>query len=239
MVIEGRGTPEAVWLPFLSELPHLDLSPLPSRAVVVAPHPDDEVLGVGGLLALLADAGVAVSVVCVTDGEASHPGGSVAPDALAAVRVAETAAAVSVLGLTAPVWHLHLPDGGRAALQRPLLEGLHLDPEHWLIGPWSGDGHPDHEAVGVACEDIAARDGARLLAYPVWAWHWATPPAPELPWSRARRVDLPPEVRTRKQAALSSFVSQTAPQGPLPEDAPVLPQHVLDRFHRPYEVVFA
>ncbi len=237
-MIEGVGTAEREWLPFLADLPRFRLAPFPTRAVVVAPHPDDEVLGVGGLIALLVGARVPVTVVVVTDGEASHPGGSLAPDQLAALRLAETTAAVAALGVTAPVQHLHLPDGGRAALVDPLLAALDVDPATWLVAPWSGDGHPDHEAVGQACEQVAARDGARLLSYPVWAWHWASPPAAGLPWDGASRIELPPDVRSLKQQAIAAFVSQTQPLGPRPEDAPVLPPHVLDHFSRPYEVVF-
>ena len=237
-MIEGAGTTEREWLPFLASLPDLVLDPLPARAVVVSPHPDDEVLAVGGLIAVLTKAGVAVTVVAVTDGEASHPGGSLAPDDLSALRLAETAKAVAALGVAAPVQHLHLPDGGRASLINPLLSSLKVDSSSWLIAPWSGDGHPDHEAVGLACEQVAARDCARLLAYPVWAWHWAQPPAPELPWSTARRLELPSLVKSLKAKAIAAFLSQTQPLGPLAEDAPVLPPHVLEHFCRPYEVLF-
>lgn len=237
-MIDGVGTTEREWLPFLASLPDLVMDPLPARAVVVSPHPDDEVLGVGGLISVLTKAGVAVTVVAVTDGEASHPGGSLAPDVLSALRLAETANALAVLGVAAPVQHLHLPDGGRASLINPLLSSVQVDSTCWLIAPWSGDGHPDHEAVGLACEQVAARDGACLLAYPVWAWHWAQPPAPELPWSTARRLKLPSPARSLKAKAIEAFVSQTEPLGPLAEDAPVLPPHVLDRFRRPYEVFF-
>jgi LmbE family N-acetylglucosaminyl deacetylase len=149
-VIEGAGTPEGMWRPFLISLglPGLALDPAPERAVVVAPHPDDEVLGVGGLLALLAAAGTRVEALSVTDGEASHTGGSISPPALAAVRPAETIAALTALGLCADVRGLHQPDGGRETLERPVVEALRLEPGTWLLGPWSGDGHPDHEAVG-------------------------------------------------------------------------------------------
>ena len=236
MTTNGTGTPESDWLPHLPPLTPLALDVPPERAVVVAPHPDDEVLGVGGLLALLAGTGTKLVVVAVTDGEASNPGGSVPPRELAARRRGETASALDRLGVRTGVRHLQLPDGGAAALEGPVLAALALRPGDWLLAPWSRDGHPDHDAVGRACESAAARDGARLLAYPVWAWHWAGPA--DLPWHRAQRVDLPPAVRSAKAAAVAQFVTQVAPLGSRPEDDPVLPPHVLAHFARPCEVVF-
>lgn len=72
--IEGDGTPETAWRawPPLAALPRLDPAGV-RRALVVAPHPDDEVLGPGGTLAVLAAGGTAVAVLALTDGEASHP----------------------------------------------------------------------------------------------------------------------------------------------------------------------
>ncbi len=77
----GPGTTEAEWeaWPGLHEVPAISLRalvPAGARAVMVAPHPDDEVLAVGGLLALLARAGAEVRVVAVTDGTASDGGSS-------------------------------------------------------------------------------------------------------------------------------------------------------------------
>ena len=48
----GDGTPEDAWLNWreLAGKPKLRMLTPPATAVVVAPHPDDEVLGVGGLL---------------------------------------------------------------------------------------------------------------------------------------------------------------------------------------------
>ena len=236
-VIEGRGTDEAVWLPHLQALPPLDLTAVPHRVVVLAPHPDDEVLAVGGLLALLQGAGSRIELLAVTDGEASNPGGSIAPADLAVLRQAETAQALAALGLAASVTHLHLPDGGATALERPTSDALILQPGDLLLAPWEGDGHPDHEAVGRAARQAAERDGAQLLAYPVWAWHWDTPGAGRLPLDRAARVELPLDIRVAKARAIEAFVTQTTAVGPLPQDAPVLPAHVLARFRRPFEVV--
>ena len=41
---------------------------------VIAPHPDDETLGLGATMATLCDAGVDVQVVSVSDGGAAYPG---------------------------------------------------------------------------------------------------------------------------------------------------------------------
>ncbi|WP_338337804.1 PIG-L family deacetylase, partial [Xanthomonas citri] len=44
-----------------------------TRVVVVSPHPDDEVLGCGGLLAMAIASGRQALIVSVTDGEAAYP----------------------------------------------------------------------------------------------------------------------------------------------------------------------
>lgn len=235
--IEGDGTGEDDWLPHLVNLPSWQLGPVPDRTVVLAPHPDDEVLGVGGLMSLLQAAGSRIEVVAVTDGEASHPGGSLSTAALADVRRAETDRALAALGLPATVTHLELPDGGADGLEEPVLTALSLSPGDLLVAPWEGDGHPDHEAVGRAAQRAAARDGARLLRYPIWAWHWDSPSRGRLPLGRAERVALPRAVQHAKATAVRAFESQTTAIGPLPEDRPVLSAAVLARFARPFEVV--
>ena len=61
-VIQGQGTPESAWRPWLGAQPFAQSSFLTimgeaQRLVVVAPHPDDEVLACGGLLAMQAQRG--------------------------------------------------------------------------------------------------------------------------------------------------------------------------------------
>lgn len=77
--IEGEGTSEPTWQRWLAATPCSELSMAqalaPSqRLVVVAPHPDDEVLACGALVAVHAARGGEVVFVAVTDGEASHAG---------------------------------------------------------------------------------------------------------------------------------------------------------------------
>ena len=77
-------------------LPVVDPLDWPS-AVIVAAHPDDEILGAGGTLARLAAGGARLRLVAVTDGEASHPGTD--PRDTARRRTAESADALRLLGV--------------------------------------------------------------------------------------------------------------------------------------------
>jgi len=233
------ATTEQEWAARRPDLPAWRPDPAWRRVVVCAAHPDDEVLGVGGAMALLAAAGTEVVHVAVTDGEASHPGNPVlGPAELAAARREESAAALAALGV-APVAaaRLRLPDSGVAAHEAaltgalgPLLVGADL-----VLTPWTGDGHPDHEAVGRAVLAAAGPLGAPVAQYPVWAWHWAHPGDPRLPWDRARALALPPAVRDAKRAAVACFTTQVQPLGP---DPAVLPPEFLAHHDRDHEVLW-
>lgn len=235
--IEGDGTPEHAWQAWgkLPALPVLELDRT-ARLVVVAPHPDDEVLAVGGLLQLHRRA----RLVAVTDGEASHPDSDVLdPAGLAALRRDETATALGRLGLPeVRVTRLSLPDGGVSSVAvADALEDL-LEEDDVCLATWRRDGHPDHEAVGEGAALACAARRVRLLEYPVWTWHWARPGDERVPWHRARRIPLDVATRARKRLAIGAFRTQTLPLGAAPGDRVVLPPHVLARFHRDLEVVF-
>ena len=75
----------------------------------------------------------------------------------------------------------------------------------------------------------------RLLRYPVWAWHWLAPDVRRPPFP-ALRVPLAPVALARKRRAIACFASQLGSAEPAVPD-PVLPPHVVERFHRPFEVV--
>ena len=93
------------------------------RTVVLAPHPDDESLGCGGLLALLAQAGCQPHVVVVTDGAQSHPGSAAYPPArLRALREEEAREAARHLGCT--IGFLRQPDCGLPSPGHPAFDGV-------------------------------------------------------------------------------------------------------------------
>ncbi|GAA4010065.1 PIG-L family deacetylase [Hymenobacter fastidiosus] len=216
--------------------------------VVVAPHPDDESLGCGGLLALLRQAGQPVRTVLVSDGTMSHPNSRrFPPPARRALREAELAEALEILGVDADqTLHLRLPDGavptpeapGFAAAVAQLGEYLAAQPPQTLLVPWRRDPHPDHRAtsqlVRAACAGLPAPP--RLVEYVVWAWERATDA--ELPQPgevRGWRLDITPVVAL-KQRAIAAHRSQL---GTVIDDDPTgfqLSALMLAHFAQPFEV---
>jgi LmbE family N-acetylglucosaminyl deacetylase len=231
-----------IWLAALDRgaPPRLDLTGCPGL-VVVAPHPDDETLGLGATIAQLVASAVDVRVVSVSDGGAARPGVSLSEQLrLEATRKHELRRATDVLGIGPPI-SLGLPDGRLADHERGLTDALAniLDgvaPGTWCAATWRGDGHPDHEAVGRAAADACLRTGATLLEYPVWMWHWASPADPEVPWDRAYSAPLPAWALSRKRLAAHCFRSQL--QAGAADSPPVLPAFVLHRLLAVGELVF-
>lgn len=234
------GTPSHAWTTWGRTFGELDLTKCPAL-VVVAPHPDDETLGFGATATLLAEQGIDVRVVSVSDGGAAQ-GDLASFDRvrLERTRSAELRKAAKILGVGEPTV-LGLPDGQLARHEdslADLLTGI-LDasrPGTWCATTWRGDGHPDHEAVGRAAATAVYRTAAVLLEYPVWMWHWARPGDAAVPWERALTVPFTAAALRRKQLAAQCFRSQFHP--PTPDVRPVLPSFVLRRLLAVGEVVF-
>jgi len=238
--LDVAGTPETAWADGrLDQLGELTVGRR-RRAVIVAPHPDDEVLAAGGLMQRLSSGGTELTVVSVTDGEASHPGSpTVTPSALADRRAQELEQALHHLGLSAAtVLRLGLADGAVADDAGELatrLGGL-LGPDELCLAPWGHDGHPDHDASGRAAATACAATGATLVSYLVWTWHWAVPEDGRVPWAGARQVELSGVELARKRSATGSFRSQIAPLSELRGDEAILDAAMLAHFDRPYEI---
>ena len=236
--IDAPGTAEAAWRnwPGLARLPALDATPWTS-AVIVAAHPDDEVLGPGGIIAMLAAAGARLRVIAVTDGESSH-GDRTDRAALIRCRVAERQAALHALGAgDAEIIRLGLPDAaldGRDTDIAAALDGLVTGFDACLAS-WAHDAHADHEAVGRAVARISHQLTGGGWFFPVWMWHWARPADPRVPWRHAVHVPLAPVAVARKRVALTCFTSQLEPRPG--GSGPVLPGPFVPHFLRDYELL--
>ncbi|MFE2378777.1 PIG-L deacetylase family protein [Streptomyces sp. NPDC059398] len=242
--IDAPGTPEARWAEWDGLLRLPAAVPPHGPVLVVAAHPDDEVLGFGGAMAGLAADGGDVHLVSVTDGEGSHPRSSlVSPSQLGAMRETELEQALADLGLPdlrprrlqVPDTRVHqYEDDVASAIAGALREtGATL-----CAAPWTGDLHSDHEAAGRAAVTACRAVGVPLWLYPVWMWHWARPGDARVPWQDAARLVLQPSAATRKQRAIQRFTSQIMPLTTGEGDAAILPPEELAHHLRPFEVVF-
>jgi LmbE family N-acetylglucosaminyl deacetylase len=207
------------YLNHVREFPLADLADLTHGLpfIVLSPHPDDESLGVGGLIAMACRAGQSVDVVVLTDGSASHPKSKLYPrERLIETRHVEVERAAQVLKL--PIDRVHhfgmqdssVPTHGQVfedAVTR-ISEIIERSGAKTLFVTWWGDPHCDHEAASLIAEEV--RDQfplVRLLAYPIWGWHLrpsvrvsAKPPSG---W----RIDITEE-RSVKRAAIAAHASQ-------------------------------
>jgi LmbE family N-acetylglucosaminyl deacetylase len=162
----------------------LDLSSLPfahaRKILVVAPHPDDETLGCGGLVSLLAQNGAAFYIVFVTDGSASHRNSSAWPSArLAAQREQEARIALARLGIeNASRLFLRLPDANMPGPGTPAWDSAvaavsdilqRFAPELVLL-PWRRDPHCDHRASWLLSQHALRRASVHpdTLEYAIW-----------------------------------------------------------------------
>jgi LmbE family N-acetylglucosaminyl deacetylase len=219
------GTAVQRWSNALSDQPYW----LPPRGplVVVAPHPDEECLGAGGLMYTWARSGQPVAVVSVTDGEAARPRWR----GLSDLRQRELKHALRELGGGSILLvRLGLPDGqidGHLLTLRHVLRQLGTGGT--LIGPFERDGHPDQEQVGRLCCELGAENQMRVARYPIWAWHQLTPAT--LRHCRWGRFVLSEAARQAKARAVRCFQSQLQAR----VGAAVLPQHLLRYFEGPEE----
>ncbi|MBI4881599.1 MAG: PIG-L family deacetylase, partial [Planctomycetes bacterium] len=183
-------------------LPLRDFRSVPDgRVVVLAPHPDDEVIGAGGAIALHAGRGDEVVVVHLTDGAGgdreARQGG-----AIARVRREEARAAGQVLGVSRTLG-LDFPDGGlrpEGAFLAGLCALLETLRPRVLYVPSPFEHHPDHRAAYL----LAAAALEHLAPAPAVFLYEVNEPQPA-----GFLLDVTP-VLALKDQALCCFSSQRA-----------------------------
>lgn len=204
--------------------------------VVLAPHPDDESLGCGALLAH-AFTHDGAHVICMTDGSASHPGSTDwPPSRLGAERKRELSLAVSRLGgaETDITWLGH-PDGGLGARDQDAIvatvAAICRARGAWrLFAPASQDRHEDHRTTALIAQRIAGEvPGRGIFSYPLWS-RWDDPDLLSLVALHGPVALDPAPWRARKRSAIEAHATQF---GRLVRDDPggfVLPHGFVDLF---------
>jgi LmbE family N-acetylglucosaminyl deacetylase len=215
------------WASILSRLP--EWNPPRSPTLVISPHPDDETLGAGGLIATLHGLGVEAGVVAVTDGEHAYAGAQ----GLGPIREAEQAEALARLGIDrSKIIRLRIPDREVADHEDELFNRLLqlVKGDCHIVAPWIGDYHPDHEACGRVAERVARETGARISYYFFWTWHRGTPE--DLRGLTLRSLRLDDVILWAKCEALQCHRSQLEHAS----GEPILPANLLGPMNWPFEV---
>ena len=137
--------------------------------VVLAPHPDDESLGCGGLIALASRRGASVTVVFATDGDDLLVAAE--PRDVAGRRRAQGAEACEILGAR-PAF-LGFPDGRLGDRLPELASALdtcfaEMRPD-LVVLPWPGDAHPDHRALNRALAESAIGPDVIVWGCEIWS----------------------------------------------------------------------
>jgi len=215
--------------------------------VVVAPHPDDESLGCGGLIAEAGAEQRPTRVVIVTDGTGSHPGSSSYPEErLRSLRQEEAREAVGALGLDPDrdLVFLRLPDrfarseGPDAQRAVDAIVGcVNEVGADALFVTWRHDPHCDHQASYNIARAVQNRvPHLRLYEYSVWGS--ALPPATPIEEAFfGFRIRIAAHL-DKKRRAIAAHRSQTTD---LIDDDPYafrLSAEDLARFDWPYEIFF-
>lgn len=195
--------------------------------LVLAPHPDDEAFGCGGLIARRAAEGRRTVVAYFTSGEGSHRGHpKLGPADIAILRRAEATAAMASVGIAeGNLEFCGAPDGRLASLSEAE-QALWADRLRDLVAkvaptelilPCRDDGSSEHEAVfRLLCRALKALPAqkVRVLEVPVWSW-WS-------PRLLAGVVARPAAVWTQpvepyavqKRKLIGSYPSQSEPTHP-------------------------
>jgi LmbE family N-acetylglucosaminyl deacetylase len=183
------------------------------RVLVFAAHPDDEVLGMGGTIAVHTSAGDAVRIVCITDGSSTqYPGDS----ATRAQKEDEARRAAAELGVSDYV-HLDLPDMRLDTLAHVDVNAdveEHLRSfEPALVYTPQPDVNLDHrvlfDSVAVATRPTPGQSARRLLTYaPTSSTEWTPGP---LNWFVPNWFVDVSETLERKLVAFAHYETEQRP----------------------------
>lgn len=144
-------------------------------ALVLAPHPDDEVIGAGGAILKLVAAGARVVIVQATDGSAGASLEGMVEGERREVRLREAAAVAQRLGVAAvEYWRADNADfRASPELVARLRALLGRERPALVFVPFPTDTHPDHVTLARILAGALDGEGVApdllVLAYEVWS----------------------------------------------------------------------
>jgi LmbE family N-acetylglucosaminyl deacetylase len=214
--------------------------------LVIAPHPDDESLACGGVLAEACRQGLRGKIVFVSDGVGSHPNSKAYPPGrLRSLREEEAKRAGAELGLKPEdMLFLGLPDcfvpfEGEEAERAigAIADCAREIGARSMFVSWRHDPHCDHEASYRIARAVQSRAGEiRLFEYVVWGH--TLPPSTEVDPVGGFRIQVDQEALEKKRRAIAAHRSQTTNLIDDDPDGFRFTQSGLAHFDLPYEFFF-
>ncbi len=179
-------------------------SPGVQRILVIAPHPDDEVIGCSGTIIRHKQCGDEVYVAYVSDGRRSRAFG-LAPAEMAQCRKQEAAAAANALRIDHFEW-FGLPEGEWTAEQlQPGLQALvNCFAPHYIYAPSRIDLHSEHHKVAHALATVLAARNGEQVTPTVRIYQVQVPLTPIL----SNLVADASDVMAESAAGLSAYITQ-------------------------------
>lgn len=185
------------------------------KVLIIAPHPDDEVIGCGGLIARLVNEKHSPHIIIMSGGEGSHNGCCNTPKQdIVVARRRLTRNALAVLGV--PVENIHeldYPDGS-INTHNPETEKLKdliakIKPDAIFVPHW-GEGWADHvNARKIGIELVL--DDTEVYEYCVWMWYYNVWRG--LDWRNAAILRMTSKEYERKLRAMDAYIKPLAPCG--------------------------
>jgi len=211
--------------------------------LVLSPHPDDEIIGLGGFIVKVLGGGGKVHIVYLTDGESSCSFSD--EERVKQERFVLTNNVLSELKIPhEQVFRLHQKDGGVpqkgdksfSELVDQIAEIIEETKPDAVFATHFLDRHLDH----VACSELAkeavekANHKSSLWFYWVWTWHFL------LPWQlfktrKAQKIDISSQFKNKKELMDLYLIPKSPINIPWSGN---LPKSMLYPFYnKPYEIV--
>ncbi|MCF8383431.1 MAG: PIG-L family deacetylase [Chlorobium sp.] len=230
------------WLAFV---PEVDI-PKSERVLIIAPHPDDEILGTGGSLIRFLDNNTRVCVAYLTDGEKSLK--ELDPAEVAEKRIKISDAVLGNLKIGPEnVVRFHFPDGGVprigsqgfADAEECLMKVVtDVKPDSILVT------HPletwpfDHVAAfELTCSVIKKLQMKEVSVFGYWVWLPYSLPLRDfwhIDWKNTVRISVRRQMALKKNL-MEAYLAPLAPNGK--PWSGVLPGFMLAMFDYPYEIM--
>jgi LmbE family N-acetylglucosaminyl deacetylase len=214
------------------------------RIIIIAPHPDDEVIGIGGFLLQQQNNETEIFIIYLTDGEGSLP--NISPEKISKnrIKLSETVLNEIHIPMT-KVRRMHLPDGNvphendnafQIAVEDLSNVIAEIRPDAVFVS-YIYDMHEDHVAAFQIVREVLKSREQICDLYGYWVWLWYLIPIKyinKIDWANTNIIKIDAE-SIKKKMLMDLYLKPQADNGdPWSGN---LPAGLLHAFTYPHEVI--